>query len=197
MAIGYKLGRAARAVWNGPFYIGKLTQPASVGDVLLKILETIWRAIVGLILLIVVASAIGGLWVQVLVPAIFPPLKDQIVATAFYDVEGVTPPPIVQKGSDRPEKRFRCSADYPLKIVFRNRSSEPAAEIGFAVEARRPGYSKDLVSYSQSTYENDYILRPGRAAAQCWALPSFGETEINPAGLEYGIKIEWAYPKKD
>ena len=128
------------------------------------------------------------------IPAI---IKDQIVASAVYDVEGVTPPPIVRKGSDRPENRFRCSADYPLKIVFRNRSSETVSEIGFAVEAKRPGFSKDLVSYSQSTYESDYILRPGRAAAQCWSLPSFGETEINPAELEYGIKIEWAYSNEE
>lgn len=197
MAIAYKLGRATRAIWNGPFYIGKLAQPASVGDVLLKVLETIWRTVVALILLIAIGLGIGGLWVQLLAPLMFPPLKDQIVATAIYDVEGVTPPPIVQKGSDRPETKFRCTADYPLKVIFRNRSSETAAEIGFAIEARRSGYSKNLVSYSQSTYENDYILRPGRAAAQCWSLPGFGEAEVDPSELEYGVKIEWAYPKKD
>ena len=33
------------AIWNGPFDVGKLTQPVSVGDVLLKILEVLWRGL--------------------------------------------------------------------------------------------------------------------------------------------------------
>lgn len=40
-----------RSIWNGPFYIGKLTQPVSVGDVMMKVLETLWRtALVGVAL---------------------------------------------------------------------------------------------------------------------------------------------------
>lgn len=39
-----------RAIWNGPFYIGKLERPVSVGDAIMKILETLWRVgIIGLI----------------------------------------------------------------------------------------------------------------------------------------------------
>lgn len=32
-----------RAIWNGPFYIGPLERPVSVGDVMMKVLETLWR----------------------------------------------------------------------------------------------------------------------------------------------------------
>lgn len=46
-----------RAVWDGPFYIGPLSRPVSVGDVLLKTLETLWRAILSIVALLVV----GGL----------------------------------------------------------------------------------------------------------------------------------------
>ena len=35
-----------RAIWNGPFYIGKLTSPTSVGDAILKVLETLWRGVI-------------------------------------------------------------------------------------------------------------------------------------------------------
>lgn len=47
--------RIIRLVWNGPFHIGKLSPPVSVGDALLKMLETAWRLIltvVGLLFLI-------------------------------------------------------------------------------------------------------------------------------------------------
>lgn len=53
--MGNSTKRIIRLVWNGPFHIGKLSPPVSVGDVLLKVLETAWRlilAIVGLLLII-------------------------------------------------------------------------------------------------------------------------------------------------
>ncbi len=38
------VARCVRAVWNGPFFIGPLTQPISFGSALMKILEVMWRA---------------------------------------------------------------------------------------------------------------------------------------------------------
>ncbi|GLT02200.1 hypothetical protein GCM10007897_36050 [Sphingobium jiangsuense] len=49
-------------IWNGPFYIGQITRPVSIGDVLMKLLETAWRA---LIIAAVAFSIIGtslSLW---------------------------------------------------------------------------------------------------------------------------------------
>ena len=51
-----------RAVWNGPFYVGPLTRPISVGDVLMKLLETLWRAAV--IMVAAVAALLAMLWTQ-------------------------------------------------------------------------------------------------------------------------------------
>lgn len=46
-------------IWNGPFYIGKLSQPVSVGDAILKVLETLWRTAV----IAVIAIAVLIAWV--------------------------------------------------------------------------------------------------------------------------------------
>jgi len=195
MAIAYKLGRATRAIWNGPFYIGKLAQPASLGDVLLKFLETIWRTIVALTLLVGIGLAIGGLWAQLLAPLIFPPLKEQIVATAAYDVEGVTPPPIVatSKGAGKP---FRCSVRYPLKVGFENQSSSTIGKISFAVEARIAGRSSNLADWSGSNYETDVIIKPGYRIDQCWVAP-LTRADLDRSLLRYSVIISGAYPESD
>ncbi|MNE31317.1 hypothetical protein D3C87_1296240 [compost metagenome] len=48
-------------IWNGPFFIGKLSQPVSVGDAIMKVLETLWRTAV----LTVLAIAALIAWVYV------------------------------------------------------------------------------------------------------------------------------------
>jgi hypothetical protein len=53
-----------RSIWNGPFYIGPLERPISVGDVLMKVLETLWRTglvIVGLATTLLVL-VLGWTW---------------------------------------------------------------------------------------------------------------------------------------
>jgi hypothetical protein len=183
------LGRAARATWNGPFHIGKLKQPASVGDVLLKVLETIWRAVVGVVGLAAATVAVGAAWTEVVSPHLFPALTQQIGLDVAYDVEGVTPPPIyVGKRGEKPQ---RCSARYPLKITISNRSSETVREVAFNLEARHPGFSKDLST--APAYESDAILKPGYQYIACWSPPSLNEVQANPAALEYKAKALWAY----
>lgn len=188
MSIGYKLGRAARAIWNGPFHIGKLKQPASVGDVLLKVLETIWRTVVTVVGVVAATVVLTVAWTDVLSPKLFPPLKQQIGFDVAYDVEGVGPPVIyVGKPAEKPK---RCSADYPLKITITNRSSETVREMAFDLEARHPGFSNNLST--ASAYESDAILKPGYRYVACWSLPSMKEDQANPAALEYKANAAWA-----
>ena len=106
-------------IWNGPFYIGPLTRPVSVGDVLLKTLETLWRAILSIVVLLVVGGLGIAAWVQVIEPMFFPPLKSQISATATFDDGSAKLPPAIG------EKPFRCSPDYPIKVAFKNNTNRP------------------------------------------------------------------------
>ena len=43
-------------VWNGPFYVGPLVQPISVGSAILKVLEVAWRSLI--VFLIIVLSTL-------------------------------------------------------------------------------------------------------------------------------------------
>lgn len=75
-----------RSVWNGPFYIGPLVQPISLGSALIKVFEVAWRAAlisVGVIL----AIAIGDLSWSLLAPAFAPPPKDQEECKAAASLE--------------------------------------------------------------------------------------------------------------
>lgn len=38
--------RFMRAIWRGPFYVGPLAHPVSLGSAVLKVFEVLWRAIV-------------------------------------------------------------------------------------------------------------------------------------------------------
>lgn len=55
-----------RSIWNGPFYIGKLTRPVSVGDAIMKVLETLWRTAIILILAFAafLAVILGNSWLE-------------------------------------------------------------------------------------------------------------------------------------
>lgn len=199
MEFTYKAGRIGRAIWRGPFYIGKLSQPVSVGDVLLKFLETAWRCIIALLSTAIIIAAAVGAWIQIISPILFPPLKNQIDATISYDVEGVSPPtvmlppPVGEAKAER--KTFRCNAEYPLKVKLTNRSNKTIREIGFDIEARKPGYSKNLnsASYARTT---DAILQPGYTLRQCWAIP-FDEDGVEVANLNYTIVMRWAYSENE
>lgn len=52
-----------KALWNGPFYIGKLEKPISVAEVMLKFLETVWRGFVlflaGFVLIVALLGLVG------------------------------------------------------------------------------------------------------------------------------------------
>jgi sugar phosphate permease len=39
-------GKVLLAVWNGPFHVGPLVRPVSVGDAIMTICQTAWRAAV-------------------------------------------------------------------------------------------------------------------------------------------------------
>lgn len=142
------------AMWNGPFYIGKISQPASVGDVLLKVLETLWRAIISIALV-----ALGGLFAALVWmlwgDRLFPPLKDQIVATAeFAWNEG--------QESD-------CTSEQPVKVTFENTSDKSIEYMQFYVEVFLEGHSTP--SGDLGLLSTDIIIPPNHKAQNCFAFP--------------------------
>lgn len=179
-----------RAIWNGPFHVGRLSSPVSVGDVLLKILETAWRALVSLIALALAFAAIAASWLLVIEPTVFPPLASKIDASVRYD-DGSGPPPIriapAGEAGASDDEPFRCTPEYPFAVRFTNQSSETIGKISFEIEAYRRGYSEPVSSYTPFL-ESSTIIRPGYWVESCWSGPALPES-TTPQGLIYRAEI--------
>jgi len=184
--VAEKMG-LVRAVWNGPFYIGTLSRPVSVGDVLLKTLETLWRAILSIVVLLIVGGLGIAAWVQIIEPTFFPPLKTQISATATYDDGSAKLPPAIG------EKPFRCSPDYPIRVAFKNNSKTTIGHLDFSIEGR-PANRSDNVVEGASWRQADTIIPASFTWQSCWAV-SVGEG-LSPETLDYNINI-WGATEAD
>lgn len=161
------------AIWNGPFYIGKLSQPVTVGDVLLKLLETLWRAVVSVIAILLALGASLAAWIYVIEPVIFPPAKGKVEISADYDDgTGVVitniPPPGGGSYAKQPPKPFRCSKDYPIKVTIMNKSRDEITDVTFSLEAFMPNSSRNVIKTSGS-YRNDVVLKPKSGWITCYS----------------------------
>lgn len=185
-----KKRRILKAIWNGPFYVGPLSSPASVGDVLLKVLETVWRALVAVVSLVLVSAAIVTCWLLVIEPTLFPPLKSSIEASVRYD-DGSGPPPIriAPAGQIRAfdDETFRCNRDFPLLVRFTNQSEDTIGKIRFEIEAYRKGYAEPISSYTPF-FESSAIIDPGYWLESCWASPTVPDS-LAAHDLIYRVEI--------
>ena len=163
----------ARAVWNGPFYIGKLARPVSLGEVALKLLETIWRSV------IVLAAAAGSVvaaaaaWEARPLPR---KLSEQIVGTAYLG-------------------NSVCDAIYPLSVILKNNSKERIGRVNFHVAAYEPGRSTDLVPAGSGDYVSDFIIPANGTMPMCWETPSLSDKR-DLAGLRFVLTVTEAEATK-
>jgi hypothetical protein len=177
-----------QSIWNGPFFVGKLTQPVSVGDVLLKILEVLWRAIISMIGL---GVSVAGYFYYVY-PVLYPPIKDSITGSAIYAADL---PPVVKTVSlngkllapskDEIEKT-PCSSEFPLRISLFNEGSKTISRINFDVEGYAPGFSTnyvDGIGYAAS----ERIIRPGQGWSSCYKVST--KNGGNARQLQYKLVV--------
>lgn len=181
-----------RQIWNGPFYIGPLSQPVSVGDVLLKILETGWRLIISLIILCAgIASTILG-WIYVIGPTFFPPLKDSIQISARFDDGKVLAPPSPRVGppvvtmKTESVDEFRCTEDHPIRVEITNSSTKAIDRVSFNITASRYGYSEDLVQFG-GFQSSTAIIEPGYAYTTCRFLTL--EDGVHPTEVMFEASV--------
>lgn len=187
-------------IWNGPFHIGPLTRPVSVGDVLIKILETLWRAVIAILTLAGSITGAIAFWALVLEPVLFPPLTKRIEATAEYGVD--PPPPMLSTTPMTSSKseaakiqaemeaqtayhNYHCSPDYPILVEFHNTSKKTVKNITFKINAFVPGHSKSVSGFNYLT--TDVIILPDRASKSCWNIPLEGGVRFE--SLVYAVNI--------
>lgn len=167
--------------WNGPFHVGPLTRPVSVGDAILKLLETLWRTLVLVIVVPVIVLLVVAIWQYVIDPTFFPPLKNKVEATARWD-DGVAP--IVTVGRQKP---FRCTKDYPVMVEFHNRSRRTIRDTTFSIEANVPGRSTNVVDHYLLAHL-DAIMQPQNGWTQCYAVQL--QPGVDPSAVEYKVTID-------
>jgi hypothetical protein len=147
--------RIATAIWNGPFHIGPLQQPVSVGDVLLKLLETAWRLVVAVIALALAIAIAATVWSTVIAPKFFPSAASKISVIAEYDdgTKPLPPAPVPLPGQVAPPKPYRCNKDYPIKVTFQNNSERPINVYGFSLKAYLNDPKNDLITGNNSMFQ--------------------------------------------
>jgi hypothetical protein len=137
---------ATKALWNGPFYVGKLERPISVGEALLKLFETAWRAgVLFIIFWIVVIAAIAmGVGIEALRQ---PNAKDMTASVRLFDPG--------------------CGVEFPITTRVQNRSwFADAKVIHLSVAASRKGSSENLIS--APAVDHTALTRPSRSTDLCW-----------------------------
>lgn len=179
--------RILATIWKGPFYIGQLSQPVSVGDVLLKLLETLWRTAIAIVAVVLIAAAGILAWVYVFEPLLFPPAKNMIEATVTYD-DGKTPlPPAI--GAIPQPKTYRCTEDYPLRVSFWNRGKKSVTSINFSIEAYNAGHSTNVIRNGGS-FVQDAVIPAKTGWVSCYAATF--DTEGDKRKLQFQAKVYFA-----
>lgn len=135
-----------KAAWNGPFYIGRLQSPVSVGDVLMKVLETLWR---GAILCV---AAIALFVVGVLVVA----EKDKRASA-----RAVSNTPIsISIDTDA------CPRAAPLLVSVENRSARRIESVAYRVDMIDRATGDNLTPLHLMRVEGGGIM-PRSARTEC------------------------------
>lgn len=163
-----KLIIAARAVWNGPFYVGKLTRPVPWSEAFLKVLETLWRGVL-----------VAAFCLVAVVALIF--LSDEM--------NPYSPP------SESAEALFelnsgKCAAPFPNWVGFHNLTDKEIGKVVYTLKATMPGRSSDLLATEYGTspsYTSDVIIAPGKYGGLCWPMP----TTANGAAVAAPETLIW------
>ncbi len=172
MGLGDIGKRAVRAVWSGPFAVGPLVQPISLGSALLRILEVIWKAVIALVIAAGTTLMIGVVW-ESIDRALNPSLESQLKAEAHFDPAS-------------------CSKEYPIVVIIRNQSKRALTSARIDLVVRQPGRSTNL--NREPSFDWDAIVQPGNVNALCYPLPS--DISEAPNTLEYSANV-WLASSQD
>lgn len=191
-----KARKIIRLVWNGPFHVGPLSSPVSLGDALLKILQTVWRAAVLLtaILLLLLTIVLGAIaWEDHLKERVFPPLAASVsVEVRHYSDPDI--PVLLENPDGTANLAMPCMKEYPLSVSFYNGSDEPLSRIFFAIRGYVPGRTSNVL-IAADELEADALILPGRKWQTCYSAQT--DDQIDLDGLVYDadvVRVEQADP---
>ncbi len=184
---GGDMPRIVTAIWNGPFYIGKLTQPTTVGDVLAKVLETLWRAVIAIIALVIGTIMAILVWTSAIQPVFFPPAKSKLTAFVLYDDGKTVTPPVITLGDQASYGKPQCNSAYPLKLVIVNHGRKAITKIHFSIQGYENDSSRDVLSDAYYLGLDSIISPNGGWHWQCYSAAI--NSAANPSTLRYVPEI--------
>lgn len=165
MSVGNKFVRGLNAIWSGPFSIGPLVQPVSVGSAILKIIEVLWKAsIVGLLFLLVAFVFFQTL--EYFEEDADLPLEWQIVASAKYDP-------------------LACGKESPIAVKLENESQSKLKSAQVDIIINLTGRSTNL--NKNPSVDWDLIVDPGKSDNLCYVIPQ--SVIENPTELEFSVDL--------
>lgn len=156
---------AIRAVWNGPFHVGKLQQPVKIGDVAAKVLETVWRAGVILSCVISIALLVSGVSHMIREAQ-----REQMVRESRNYDAAVSYDRRLRISVTHPAAE--CPAGRPINVTVSNLSNDHISWYRYSFGARYEGRSTNLLLGEEGAYAtSDYILSPRSSLSYCHAIP--------------------------
>jgi hypothetical protein len=158
-------------VWGGPFRTPPLQHPITVGWVLLKLLETIWR--VFLLALVAIALLIGGIW-----------FSQETSLSSQVKVK-------LSRATD-----YCRAKGWPIEAQITNSSRKTIGEIGLKFRVYPYGRSEDVAAYvAGSDRELHSIMRPGETLDWCFSMPQIGSNATGPFTLMADVTYASELPK--
>lgn len=163
----------ASRVWGGPFKTPPLQHPITVGWVLLKLFETMWRLF---LMLVAIAAAVGAwAWYEQAYP-----LKDEVKIT------------VLQKSPDCKDP------EYPVRVTLENESNKTLGEIDFAFRLYEQGESENIIEGGWDYIESHSILEPNYVLTSCYRMPKPRGNEKGPfyiaADVTYAAEVSKDVP---
>lgn len=156
-----KLLSATQAIWNGPFYVGKLEQPVKLGDVVLKVLETVWR---GGVLVSVAALVAIGVYTAI-------DIKKDWDSEKFINHD----PALSLDGRLRMAVTYPdsgCDSNKPVGVKITNLSNDRIDWYKWSFAANYEGHSTNLLWGKDGSYfDNDLVISPRGSVEFCHAIP--------------------------
>jgi hypothetical protein len=165
--------RAMMAIWRGPFAIGPLTRPVSVGDALAKVLEVCWKLVLILACSVaaIVAFAVGQ-------PALENTFRTDLTKKVTMSL--VLDPK-------------ECSAQgSPLKATITNNSRASLGRVTFHIGVREVNHSTDLNAGALESY-SDVVLAPKYWQTRCYPLPETNAAAGSPLAFSAELRAVEPY----
>lgn len=156
-----KIQNMFKAMWRGPFFLGQLDGPVTLGVALLKLFDVIWKALIALVLASVAFSVCLSIY---------------LLYESYRENSLISNIKMKVKYDE-----VICSHEYPLLISLENQTGNTVVKVDFNIESRYQNRSTNLTPFAPMVWDN--IVKNSEIGTSCWKVPD--EVSSYPKDLSY------------